>query len=156
MRGGGRGPRQKARTILPQFMRATKEPRELVWISEHVLSSQKDGLCRTPQHHHHHLVLPIPIIIITHVPPPPPPPPTPSLTGEEKNLLWELNCACTFLFGARRRYSKSGRSPSAHPSLFVCHVPGICSCFAQSSWSTPNAGYWVLAALLKSCFPPTK
>ena len=41
----------------------------------------------------------------------------------------------------------SPSSPSPHPSLllllFVYHVLGICSCFAQSSWSTPNAGYWV-------------
>lgn len=108
----GRGPRARPRTMLPQFVRATKESRELVWISEHVFSSHiKVGLY-TPLHHHS-----------SHPSSSPPPPSSSDPTinrkrrGRKKLAYSERNCARTFLFAARRRHGKVGSLPLPHPSL---------------------------------------
>lgn len=132
----------------PQFVGATKEPRELVWISEHVpLLTQKDGFnthTHTPPHHNRH--------------PLPPSVPTVSMDKKRKKRhahkkrkktcpLWAL--LHFFLFAVHSGKLVSLPLPIP-PSLFflffpllvfVCHVLGMCSCFAQSSCSAPNAGF---------------
>lgn len=133
---GGSCPRQTANNAA--LVRACNKRTEGTCLNFRArpLLTQKDGLYppkpTTPPHHHHHHPLP--------------PHPNPPSTGGEKKLAHseKLNCACTFfLFGACRRYGKVVSLPLPIPPSFSFSSSVMCvgcSCFAQSSCSTPNTG----------------
>lgn len=164
---GERGPRQKKGTMLPQFVRATKEPRELVWISEHVLSSHRRmDFTSPPSHHHHHHLL----IIITppHTHPTPPrlplpPHPTPPPTergGEKKNLLLRAQLCMHFFYlvlvdvMGKLSLSLSPSLPPASSPRRSAVCLGYARAFHRAARSTPNAGLPSVSGNFKVMPPP--
>lgn len=134
---GGSCPRQTANNAA--LVRACNKRTEGTCLNFRArpLLTQKDGLyppkpTTPPPHHHHHHPLP--------------PHPNPPSTGGEKNLHTLRSStvhALFFLFGACRRYGKVVSLPLPIPPSFSFSSSVMCvgcSCFAQSSCSTPNTG----------------
>lgn len=138
---GGSCPRQTANNAA--LVRACNKRTEGTCLNFRArpLLTQKDGLYTPPPPHPQ-----------THNPSssssssPPPSSSEPTINRGRKKLAHseKLNCACTFfLFGACRRYGKVVSLPLPIPPSFSFSSSVMCvgcSCFAQSSCSTPNTG----------------